>query len=134
MLTDIVKASTGFNCSETDDSGECIEVFAPRPFEDDPEIFLYVQKLGDMIEISDCTKVLLHHGNCAEAIDQIASIVRAAGLEFTNGTIRLVCNLEGLGPAVTKFLTVMAELAAHERDFSRLSAQSWFRDQALAAK
>ena len=134
MLTDIIKSVTKFSCERTDGPGKSVVVFAPRPFKDEPEVFLFVQKVGDKVEISDDAEVVLNHGNCEQAVDEIATIVRAAGLEFTNGAIKLSCDMRGLDLAIAKFLSVMAELAKREHDFSRMSAQAWRKQQALTAK
>lgn len=133
MLANIIESATGFRCQEIDETGNCL-VFATCPFEEEPEVFLYVLKSGDQLLLTDDAEVYLHHGYCREAVDEIARIVRASGLEFNNATIELRCEMNDLQPATEKFLAAMAELAAHERDFNRMSAQAGDMEQTLAAK
>lgn len=134
MLKDVIESETGFQCEETDDAGHCVEVFAPRPFIDDPEVFLFIQYIGDRYLISDGAEVYLYHGHCNEAANEMAAIVRAAGLEFINAEIRLTCDLAGLRPAIDKFLCVMSALAAREQDFNRMWVRNWDEQHALVAK
>ncbi|MGW8394666.1 hypothetical protein [Pseudoduganella sp. HUAS MS19] len=134
MLADIIESITGFRCEATDETGECVEVFTPRPFVDDPEVFLFIQNVGKQLLLSDGAEVYFYHGHCKEALNELALIVRGAGLEFTNATVKLYCDLDGLGPAVEKFLSVISALAAHECDFNRMWAQSGPDLNALAAK
>lgn len=134
MLTDIIELETGLSCEAIDETGDTVAVFAPRPFEDDPEIFLYIQQAGKKLLLTDDAEVYLHHGTCEEATNRIAEVVRSFGLEFTNAAIELHCELDSLGPAVERFLSVMSALAAQEQDFNRMWAKSRTEPTALAAK
>ncbi|XLZ69409.1 hypothetical protein ABT364_23190 [Massilia sp. SR12] len=127
MLANIIESATGFRCQPIDEIGNCV-VLAPRPFKDEPEVFLYVIKIKDKLLLTDDAEVYLHHAYCKEAVDAIAGIVRASGLEFKDASVQLRCELKDLKPALDKFLATMAELAAHERDFNRMSAQAWDAD------
>lgn len=133
MLANIIESLTGLRCETIGETGNCV-VLAPRPFEEEPEVFLYALKVGDNFLLTDDAEVYFHHGYCKEAVEEIAKIVRASGLEFNNATVELRCELGGIGPAVEKFLATMAELAAHERDFNRMAAQAWDVERAQAAK
>ncbi len=134
MLENTVKSVTGFECEAIDESGDCVAVYAPRPFRDDPEVFLYIEKRGHQLSLTDAAEVSLYHGNCDAAIDAIAAIVQRAGLEFTDGAIKYACEPEDLGPAVLKFLSTMSTLAHRERAFNYLWARSLRDSDAMAVK
>jgi len=134
MLTEIIESLTELSCQALDETGNCIVVLAPRPFEDDPELFLFIQRTGNKFRLTDDAEVYLYHGGCDEAFNEIGAIVRGAGLEFNNATIELTCDLKDLQSSIAKFLCAMSALAAREHDFNRMCAHRWSDEKALAAK
>ena len=133
MLTNIIESATGLSC-EVDETGECAVVFAPRPFQDEPELFLFIEKRADKYLLTDDGEVMVHHGRCKAVVEEIAAVVHAHGLRFTNGVIELQCRREERGRAVKNYIATMSALAAREQEFHRMWWQSWQESRAPAAK
>ena len=133
MLKNIIEAATGL-CCEVDETDESAVVFAPRPFKDEPEYFLLIEKRGDKLLLTVEGGVMLHHGRCAKVVKEISAIVRGSDLDFTNDAIELRCDVDELAPAVKKFLATMSALAAHEQEFNEMWWQSWQESKAIAPK
>ena len=119
MLADTIEQVSGLPSEAMDDSGHHVFVVAPQIFDDHPEAYLFVHRIGSRLCLCDDGEVLLHLGWAD--IPGITALVQAHGLMLHEGEIELWCDESQLAPALRQYLAAMQALAA--RDIQRRERQ-----------